>query len=346
MGPQVFNTLRHLLLILTFLLANGSALGASAQATTRIKDLVNLRGVRSNQLVGFGLVIGLQGTGDSAKSLATNSAINSMLSKLGFKKDGGGYANQNMAAVILTAELPPFARIGDKIDVKVSTVGDAKSLAGGTLIMAPLRAGDSQVYAVGQGSLVTGQANGSGTRVLTVGLVPSGALVEREFTPAFEQERKLSLSLRQQDFTTSARIAEAINEHFRGYFAKASNSGLIEVEVPSLYFSQVVEFIAELEALTVAVDQKAKVVLNERTGTVVMGSDVMVDRVAISHGDLNIKVGGKDGKGAKSVVGLDGVTIGDLVETMNSMGMKPADLIGVLQALHAAGAIHAELQIM
>lgn len=312
----------------------------------RIKDLVNIRGVRSNQLVGFGLIIGLQGTGDSATSLATNAAVNSMMSKLGLKPNATGYANSNMAAVILTGELPPFARVGDKIDVKVSAIGDAKSVAGGTLLMTPLKAGDSQVYVVAQGSVVTGQASGSGVQVLTVGRVPSGGVVEREFVPEFEQEHQVSLSLREQDFTTSARIAEAINDHFRGFFAKPLNPAMVDVSVPPLYFDQIVNFISEMEGLTVTVDQKAKVVLNERTGTVVMGSEVLVDKVAISHGDLSIKVGDKGAKDGKSVVGIERVTIGELVETMNALGVKPADLVGVLQALHAAGAMHADLQIL
>lgn len=318
---------------------------AHAQSA-RIKDLVNIRGVRSNQLVGFGLIIGLQGTGDSATSLATNAAVNSMMTKMGLKPNDSGYANSNMAAVILTAELPPFARVGDKVDVKVSAIGDAKSVAGGTLLMTPLRAGDSQVYVVAQGSIVTGQAAGSGVQVLTVGRVPSGGVVEREFVPQFEHEHQISLSLREQDFTTSARIAETINDHFRGFFAKPLNSAMVDVSIPPLYFDQVVSFIAEMEGLKVTVDQKAKVVLNERTGTVVMGADVLVDKVAISHGDLSIKVGDKGGKDAQSVVGLDKVTIGELVETMNALGVKPTDLVGVLQALHAAGAIHADLKIL
>jgi flagellar P-ring protein precursor FlgI len=319
--------------------------------SARIKDLANIRGVRDNQLVGFGLVIGLSKTGDSATSLATNNAVSNMLSRLGMRVEGDQVTSQSIAGVIVTANLPVFKRNGDKIDVKVSTIGDAASLAGGTLLMTPLRAGDGKVYVVAQGSVVVGQANGTGPAVLTAAMVPAGGLVEREFLPAIAPNGKLTLSLKRPDFTTSTNIADTINGFFKGYYAQAQDPASVEVEVPPLYRGRLVEFVADMEGLTSKYDQKAVVVLNERTGTIVMGSDVVVSAVTISHGDLSIKVAAaedskKDEEKANAVVSLKGTTVGNLVETINALGVKPADLVGILQAIHAAGALQADLRFM
>lgn len=316
---------------------------------TRLKDLVNVKGFRSNQLIGLGLVVGLKGTGDSKKSLTTNRAIASMLTKLGSGTLTEETVSGNVAAVVVTTELSAFARIGDRIDVNVSTIGDAKSLAGGTLLLAPIRAGDGEIYVVVQGAVVVGQATGDGPRVLTVARVPNGGIVEKEFQPALAPNGVMTLSLKQPDFTTSARITETINTHLKGFYARSLDPVSIEVTVPEPFQSQVIEFISELEALKVKADRKAVVVLNERTGTVVMGSEATIGPVTIAHGDLSIQIGGgskKDAKKSQSVVEFEETTVGKLIETMNTLGVKPPDLVGILQAIHAAGALQAELKIM
>lgn len=315
---------------------------------TRLKDLARVRGIRSNFLDGFGLVVGLKGSGDSKKSLATNKAIANMLTRMGMKTSANEVASGNMAAVMVTAELPPFARIGDQLDVKVSTVGDAKSLAGGTLILTPLKAGDSEIFAVAQGAVAVGQASGNGPQVLTVARVPEGATVEREFMPTIGAGGKLTLSLARADFTTASRVADEVNRHLKGFFATPTDVASVEVLVPPAYSGRLVEFVAELEGIKVDEDQKAVVVLNERTGTVVMGADVVIAPVAIAHGDLSIRIGDGKAKGAKGqrVVPLGGATVGQLIETMNALGVRPQDLVGILQSIHAAGALGAELKFL
>ena len=331
-----------------FLIAMTSS--AAFGTTTRLKDLVRVRGVRSNFVNGFGLIVGLKSTGDSKKSLTTNKMIANMLTRMGMKTREADVVAGNMAAVLVTGELPPFARIGDVFDVKVSAIGDARSLAGGTLILTTLHAGNSEVFAVAQGSVVVGQASGSGPQVLTVARVPQGASVEREFQPIIANNGELILSLLRADFTTASRIAEMINTKLKGFYANPKDVGSVEVLMPPEFQGRLVEFIAELESMRVEDDTKAVVVVNERTGTVVMGASVIVAPVAIAHGDLTIKIGAKGGKAdkspPKSVVAVGGATVGDLLETLNSLGVKPADLVGILQSLHASGAINAELRFI
>ncbi len=339
--------------IIKILIACSCVMSICAYAqNTRIKDLTSVKGVRSNQLVGIGLVIGLASTGDSAKSLATNKAYTSMMQNLGIALPNDSASSQNVAAVVLTAELPPFSRIGDRINVRVSAVGDAKSLGGGTLVMSALKATDNQVYAMAQGSIVSGQANGSGPQVQTVAVIPDGAVVEREFIPILAKNSELQLNLKSADFTTNSRIADKINGHFRGFYARSLDPNTININIPIHYQDKVVEFMGELELLRVDVDRKAKVVINERTGTIVLGSDVLVSPVAVSHGQLAIRVG-KGDEGDKQqtqpqgVVSLDGqATVGTLLETLNNLGVKPPDLIGIVQAIHAAGALQAEIELM
>ena len=327
-------------------------------AGSRLKDLVNIRGVRTNFLSGFGLVAGLKGTGDSKKSLTTNRAIAHMLTRMGLKTSADEVVTGAMAAVLVTAELPPFARAGDPLDIKVSTVGDARSLAGGTLVLTPLSAGNGEVFAMAQGAVVVGQATGNGPQVLSVARVPRGAMVEREFRPTLAQSGTLTLSLKDPDFTTAARIAEALNQEFRGFYAEPKDLASVEVRLPPAYQGRLVDFIAAVEGVRVVADHRATVVVNERTGTVAMGAKVMIAPVAIAHGDLAIRVGDAKGSGAKgsankqTVIAIGkgdsggGTSVGELVETMNQIGVKPADLIGILQALHAAGALNAELKFL
>jgi flagellar P-ring protein precursor FlgI len=253
-----------------------------------------------------------------------------------------------MAAVMVTGELPPFARIGEAVDVKVSAIGDAKSLAGGTLILTPLKAGNSEVYAVAQGAVVVGQASGAGAQVLTVARVPAGATVEREFAPLLGRGGKITLALHDPDFTTASRVADAINGTLKGFFAEAKDIGSVDVQIPPAFQDRLVDFMAEIEPATVEADSRAVVILNERTGTVVMGSKVALSPVAIAHGDLSIRVGDKKAKDAKgkNVVKVGGATVGDLIDTLNALGVKPADLVGILQSMHAAGALKAELRFL
>ncbi|MEZ4741292.1 MAG: flagellar basal body P-ring protein FlgI [Bdellovibrionota bacterium] len=317
---------------------------------TRIKDLVNLKGVRSNQLLGYGLVIGLAGTGDSAGSISTNRSVANMLTRLGITANSQEIVSGSTAAVIASAELPPFARIGDKIDLRISTIGDAKSLAGGTLLLTPMRAGDGNVYVIGQGAVIVGQASGTGTGVLTVATVPTGGVVEKEFIPTLVSDGFVELSLKIPDFTTNSRITDEVNGKFKGFFAESLDPSRIKIEIPPQFDGKIVEFVSELENLTVQVDRKAVVVLNERTGTVVMGSGVMINPVTIAHGGLSITIGGKDSKRGNSkkasLMAVEGTTVGDLVSALNDLGVRPTDLIGILQAMYAAGALQAELKFM
>lgn len=320
-----------------------SALPARA---ARLKDIANIRGVRSNQLVGYGIVVGLAGTGDS-KSDFTNKSISRMLDRLGVKIKSDDVASKSVAAVILTASLPPFARAGNKIDVTVSTLGDASSLKGGVLIQSPLRAADQQVYAVAQGSLLLG-FSGSGVHP-TVARVPDGAMIERDVGKDFASRKMFRLTLHDPDFTTAARTVKVINKELSGKYASALDAGTIDVIAPPSFEGKGVELLATIESLDINPDQPARVVVNERTGTVVIGRNVEISDVAISHGDLVVQVG--DGKGSKKngdhVFMIKGeANVGDLVNAMNKLGVTPKDLITILQSIKAAGALHGELEVL
>lgn len=318
---------------------------AEAQSS-QIKNLVNVRGSRSNPLIGYGLVVGLNKTGDSPNSIAKNKSVSNLLSRLGMNLDNNQLLTLSAAAVIVTADLPAFAKVGDQIDVKVSVIGDAKSLAGGNLLMTPLKAGDGQLYAVADGSILMGQATGVGAKVQTVAVIPNGGRIERDFIPELVKNRAIDLSLKSADFTTAARITSTINTHFHDTIAKALDPSHIKVSVPDDYFTNITGFIAELELLEVVADQKAVVIINERTGTVVMGGEVKIANIAISHNGVSIQVGeGKDAK-SESLKVMQGGTVGDLVKGLNQMGVKPDDLISILQSIHASGALKADLKLM
>lgn len=309
---------------------------------TRIKDLVNIRGVRSNSLIGYGIVIGLGGTGDSSASVISKKSVASMLSHMGIHSVKEDIVPGNYASVIATAELPPFAKIGDRIDVRISANADAKSLAGGTLISTPLQGGDGHTYSFAQGPVVVGQVSGSGTGVLTVARVPSGGSIEREFVPNFAPHGIVTLSLIRSDFSTNNRIAVAINHTFKGFYATSTSPATIEVRIPPLFSRRLVAFVAELEDIAVQVDTKSVVVLNERTGTVVLGNEVQISPVTIAHGDLSIVVD----KDKHAAIQTKGTTVGELIQALNQLGAKPQDLGVILQALHAAGALHGEIKIL
>lgn len=362
-----------LLAVLLCLFTVGTAFAESA--STRIKDIAKVQGVRSNQLVGYGLVVGLNGTGDSNKSIETLQSIGNMLKSFGVAIDTTTLKPKNVAAVLVTATLPPFVREGDTVDIAVSSIGDAKSIQGGTLVQTPLKAGNGNVYAVAQGAVSTGGftagrgGNTAQKNFPTVGTTPNGAIVEHSVEDDLGTNGTLSLSLAQPDFTTSARVAQAINSQFGG-IARASNPGRVDVTIPSYYRGNVVGFVASLEELPVTPDSIAKVVVNERTGTIVMGGNVSVDDVAIAQGGLSISISKdtnaeqpapfsygrtivtnntdvnvKEDK-ANTIVLQATADINDVVGALNAVGATPRDIISILQAIKAAGALHADLQII
>lgn len=317
------------------------ALNAHAE---RIKDIANVRGVRSNQLVGYGLVVGLSGTGDSKLNF-TNASVSRMLDRLGMKVKGQ-VATKNVAAVIVTANLPPFARAGNQIDVTVSSIGDASSLKGGMLIQTPLRAADQQTYAVAQGSILIGSSPGGAHK--TVGRVPDGAIIERDLGSNFADRNMFRLTLHNPDFMTAARVAKAINMELGGQYASALDAGTVDLITPPSYEGKGVQLLATVESLNVTPDMKAEVVVDEKTGTVVIGKGVRISPVAISHGDLSIRVNGssKKGSGGKVFMLDDSASVGAIVKAMNRLGVSPKDLITILENIKAAGALQAELKVL
>lgn len=346
----------------------------SAVILPRIKDIASIKGVRENVLIGYGLVVGLNGTGDG-NNPATGASLKRMLEKLGVKVAQEAIDSKNVAAVIVTAKLPPFARRGATTDVHVSSVGDAKSLKNGTLVVTPLRAGDQNVYAVAQGTVIVGD----GATAETYGRVASGGIIEREVEFDFQDTRSLRLALNDHDFTTSARVAATVNKELGGKFAMAKDSGTVDVIVPFGFEGRLVELMATVENLRVAVDTKARVLINERTGTIAAGGHVRVSPVAIAHGNLVIRVGenstgvqnaprqvplneqvrgpasgvnlspiealNQESQG-KSMGFLRGATIEELVKALNVLGVTPKDLVAIFQSLKSIGALQADLVIM
>jgi len=329
--------------IVTFLLINTAE-------SARLKDVVSIKGVRDNVLIGYGIVVGLKGSGDSNADVTTQSLMR-LFKKLGLEMQPESQVkSKNAAAVIVTAKLPPFARVGNKIDVTVSSIGDAKSLEGGTLLVTPLRAGDQNVYAVAQGSVTLGNVTDGTSTFPTVGRVVHGASIEKDIEVNFALKKSFRLSLNNPDFTTAARVVTLINGDLGGKYASARDSGTVDVVVPFHFEGKTVELLATIENIQVSIDSKAKVVLNERTGTVVMGQNVMISPVAISHGDLSVEVGGtkdKKSKQLKHILEIPNTTsVSDLVKALNTLGVKPKDLTAIFQTIRKAGALQAELEIM
>ncbi len=343
----------------------------------RMKELVALEGARDNPLIGYGLVVGLNGTGDKRQTVFSAQSLANMLERMGVSVTPSAMLVRNTAAVMVTATLPPFAQPGARVDVTVAAIGDATNLQGGLLVICPLKGVDGQVYAVAQGSVVTGgfAAGRGGTSQAvnhpTAGRIPAGAIIERA-PPSPFGGGALRLQLARADFTTAARIAECINRRFRSEppLAKAENAALVTVRVPDSYSSRQVEFLAEIESLTLDADRRQKVVVNERTGSIVMGKDVRIGPVSILHGALTVEiqtdlrvsqpaplsagqtqvvprteVESKEEK-AKSVQLKPGATVEDLVRGLTGIGSTPRDVIAVLQALKAAGALEAELEVI
>ena len=346
-------------------------------AASRLKDLVSLEGVRDNQLVGYGIVVGLNRTGDKQQTIFGTQSLANMLDKMGVSVVASAIKVANTAAVMVTAILPPFAQPGTKLDVTVAAIGDASNLQGGILLMTSLRGANSLVYAVAQGPVVTGGfvAGRSGVSQTvnhpTVGRAPNGATVERP-APSVEPGARVHLQLRNADFATASRIAQAVNKRFSGEtpVAQAENPALIGVDTPAEWKSRMTEFIAALEDLTVEVDSFARIVVNERTGTIVMGKDVRIAPVAILHGNLSVEiqttfvvsqplpnskgttevvpqetVTSKD-EAAKNIVLKQGSTVEELVRALTAIGSSARDIIAILQNLRAAGALDAELEVI
>lgn len=367
--------IRRLFIILLIALCAPALFPPSADAA-RIKDIAQIDGVRNNQLIGYGLVVGLNGTGDSAGTKFTIQSLVNMLERLGIQVDMTQVKVNNVAAVMVTAELPPFAKPGTTIDVMVSSVGDSKNLSGGSLLMTPLNGPDGQVYAVAQGPLALGALAFGGKAASvqknhpTVARIPGGALVERAVDFELDPTNGITYRLRQADFTTVTRMVSAINTRFSGPLAAAVDSATVQVQVPAVFHSQIVPFIASLETLEVHPDSIARIVVNEKTGTIVMGSEVRLSTVAVSHANLSLIISeaaqvsqpsplalgqtvvvpttdiGVEEEQSKLVVLNMGVSIGDVATALNAIGTSPRDLIAIFQAIKAAGALHAELVVL
>lgn len=330
-------------LIFIFLLIHLSATNIYA---ARLKDIASIRGVRENQIMGYGLVVGLKGTGDS-KAEFTSKSFARLLDKLGMKLDTQDLASKNVAAVIVTGTLPPFSKAGNPIDITVNAIGDATSLVGGTLLQTPMRAGNDQVFVVAQGAI---SVLGDGKDLhSTVGRIPNGGIIERDVQADFAQRKMYRLTLHNPDFTTAARSVLTINKELGGQYASAKDAGTIDIVTPFSFENKGVELLATIESIEINPDQKARVVINEKTGTIVIGEKVKISKVALSHGNISLKVTDAKGKVTTSedkIAVLDsGVSVGDLVQSLNKLGVSPKDLISILQSIKSAGALHGELEV-
>jgi flagellar P-ring protein FlgI len=348
-----------------------------AGATSRIKDLANIEGVRQNQLIGYGLVVGLNGTGDTLNNIPfTKQSLQAMLERMGVNIRGQTIRTGNVAAVMVTGNLPPFGTQGTRMDVTVSALGDAKNLQGGTLLVTPLLGADGNVYAVAQGSLTINgfQAEGAAASITrgvpTVGRIANGAIIEREIEFALNRLPNVRLALRNADFTTAKRVAAAVNDFLGTKTAEPLDPSTVQLTIPSEFKGNVVALLTEIEQLQVEPDQGAKIIIDERSGIIVMGRDVRVATVAVAQGNLTVSISespqvsqpnplsrgrtvvtprssiGVTEEGKKFAVVKDGVSLQQLVDGLNGLGIGPRDLIGILQAIKAAGAIEADIEVM
>ena len=361
---------RLLILILTLSFGAHTAFAGPV----RIKDLVDFDGVRGNDLVGYGLVVGLDGTGDGLRNAPfTEDIMTNILERLGVNVTGEQFRPKNVAAVLVTATLPAFARTGGQIDVTVSAIGDASSLMGGTLIMTPLNAADGEIYAVSQGTIIAGGATAEGdagqvTRgVPTSGVIPSGARIERELDFDLDTLDDMRLALREADFTTAARIENAINADFGRIVAVMLDSGTVQMNVRATEMPSVAHALGRIENIRVEPERKARVVVDQRSGTIVMGEDVRISRVAVSQGNLTLRIQEAPiavqpnpfSQGETVVVprtnaaiveepgiGLaevqSGASLSEVIAGLNALGVSPRDMIDILKSIKAAGALHAE----
>jgi len=346
-------------------------------ATSRIKDLANIEGVRQNQLIGYGLVVGLNGTGDTLNNIPfTKQSLQAMLERLGVNIRGATIRTGNVAAVMVTSNLPAFGTQGSRIDVTVSALGDSKSLQGGTLLVTPLLGADGNVYAVAQGSVAINgfQAEGEAAKITrgvpTVGRIVNGAIIEREIEFALNRLNQVRLALRNADFTTAKRIAAAINDFIGANTAEPLDSSTVQINVPKQFTGNVVSLLTEIEQLQIEPDLAAKIIIDERSGIIVMGRDVRVSTVAVAQGNLTVTISeapqvsqpaplsrgrtvvtprsriGVQEDGKKLALVREGVSLQQLVDGLNGLGIGPRDLIAILQAIKASGAIQAEIEVM
>lgn len=374
----MFRTLRQTLIATGLLLALLLA-AAAAQAASRLKDIVDIEGVRENQLVGYGLVVGLDGTGDTLKTgHFTKQSLQAMLNRLGVKPTDSGLDSKNVAAVMVTGMLPAFARQGARVDVVVSALGDAKSLLGGTLLVTPLMGADGEVYAVAQGQLAvsgfkaTGQSETVTKGVPTNARIANGAIVEREISFKLGDMQQIKLNLRNPDFTTARRVSQAVNAFLGVPVAVTNDLSTVTVRVPDSYRGNPVDLITDIEQLKVEPDQLARVVIDEHSGTIVMGENVRISTVAIAQGNLTIRITETpqvsqpeafsetgttttvqrtdiqvdEGADRRLAVVDGGVSLQDLVNSLNALGIGPRDMITILQAIKSAGALQAEIEVM
>ncbi|XPV75218.1 MAG: flagellar basal body P-ring protein FlgI [Desulfovibrio sp.] len=358
--------------LLTVLFVLSGVCDASA---ARLKDLATFSGVRSNQLVGYGLVIGLSGTGDGSSSSFTIRSMANMLEKMGVQVDANTLKPKNVASVMVTATMPVTSRPGSRIDVAVASIGDSKSLFGGTLLMTPLKGIDGQVYGVAQGALTLGGFSAQGEasvatkNVVTAARIPNGATIERPVPFEFNNQRTLTLNLSTDDFSTTMRVVRNMNGALGGNYASARDVSTVDLRVPDRYVGNMVPLVASLENLEISVDGKAKVVVDERTGTIVLGGNVRMEKVAVAHGNLQVVVaesadvsqpGALSGGQTVSTPNTDiqveeqnnrlmlmeGATLQEMVDGLNAIGATPRDLISILRALKVSGALHAELEVI
>jgi len=352
-------------------------LAAPAYGTVRIKDIATFEGVRGNQLYGYGIVVGLDGTGDKSSTLFTHQSLQSILKKMNITPKGDVKVD-NVAAVLVTAELPPFARPGSRIDVTISSVGNCETLQGGILILTPLQGPDGNIYAVAQGAVSIGGfgagAGGGATQKNhpTVGLIPNGAIIEEEVPMHILTDQKIKVCLKNPDFTTAKNMAETINEMFENS-SNALDGGCVEIKIPEEYLdeSQLVNFISKIEQVEMTTDASAKIVVNERTGTIIAGENVRISTVAVAHGNLVITIrekvtvdqpdtplaGGETvvtaeteleatEQKARLIVLKEGVSIKDVANALNAIGVTPRDMISIFQAMKRADALKADLVLM
>lgn len=356
----VVSPLLFLVILSTYLLWCGNA-----HAAARLKDIVNFEGVRENILMGYGLVVGLSGTGDKLQNNAfTEQSLIAFLERQGVNTRGASLKSKNVAAVTVTASMPAFSRSGAHIDVTVSTMGDATSLAGGVLLATPLLGADGEVYAVAQGQVSIGGFKSASDAssvtankgVQTSGFVTGGAIIEKEVEFALNSLPELKLSLRNPDISTAQRVSESINSEIGPGVAQVTDPGTVVLTVPAVYHNNAVQLLSEIEKLPVETDQSAKIVIDEASGTIVMGENVRIDTVAVAQGNLVVKIEEKADGSAEPIAASDappgkrvallnrGATLKDLVSGLNALGVNPRDLITILQTIKASGALQAEIQ--
>ncbi len=357
----------------------GGLVTTDAIASSRIKDIATVEGVRENVLIGYGLVVGLNGTGDSVNDMTfTKESLIAMLERLGVNTRDGKVDADNIAAVMVTGTLPPFGRQGSRIDITVSAMGDAKSLHGGTLLVTPLIGADGEVYAVAQGNVAIGgfSASGQGQSVVkgvpTSGRIANGGIIEREIPFSLNSLKDVKLALRNPDFTTARRIAQAINAFLGTRMARPLDPSTVQLAIPADYSGNVVDMITDIEQLRVEPDQLARVVIDEHSGIIVIGANVRISEVAIAQGNLTIRVTETpqvsqpapfsatgttttvtrtdiqvdEDKNKRLAIVNEGVSLQELVDGLNALGVGPRDMIGIMQAIKASGALHAEIEVM